>query len=239
MKANLGRVLVPLALAAAGMVLRADSTAVHAEEEIERGRMLIRDLQEEQALGVLAPYLEDASLPKPLRARALIYTGIADFDLGDEPSARKAFDAALSADSGAVLPEWVSRKVRSAFEEVLQARADAQRRLEDSLRKKAEAPKALAKDAPLPAPAIRLFVGAGVVAIVSLASFAEWATLHARSEDEKVALDAKNLDDSAVPWFYIGEGAAAAAAGLAVAGGIVWTVAPTPQGAVVGVTGRF
>lgn len=86
-----------------------------AETEIERGRLLIRDLYEEKALEVLAPFLDDTSLPDPLRARALVYAGIAQMNLGDDAAAKTAFARALEVDIGAVLPEWVSRKVRVAF----------------------------------------------------------------------------------------------------------------------------
>ena len=174
----------------------APSPAELAETEIERGRLLIRELYEEKALELLAPYLGDEELPAPLRARALVYAGIAQMNLGDEARAKTTFARALDVDIGAVLPEWVSRKVRVAFG--------------------AELERAMAARQPPPPPrpttrALRhgwvgptLLAGAAVSAAFSVLGFVRWSDAWEKHHAEPVGIRKAELYAGGVPWHATG-----------------------------------
>ncbi len=195
------------------------------ELEIERARLLISDLYEEQALELLGALLSDASLAPPLRARALIYSGIAQLNLNHDEPGRRAFREALALDIGSTLPEWVSRRVRVVFEaELVQV-----------LRPKpiVEAPTPVVTVTPVIEPVIvpaepvrKPWVAAALAggmltsATFSVLGFARFSAQYSHAQHARVALDAQNLDASSRVWLAVGEIATAAA--FACAAGILW-----------------
>ncbi len=184
-----------------------------AEAEIERGRLLIRDLYEEKALEVLAPFLDDESLPDALRARALVYAGIAQMNLGQEAKAKGSFARALDVDIGATLPEWVSRKVRVTFDgELEEAMAERQ-------------PAA-------PAPTTRVerhgwvlptLAAAGAVsAVFSLFGFIRWSDAYAAYKREPVGTAAERIYEDGYQWNTAGWITAGLGLGLLIAATLWW-----------------
>ena len=196
-----------------------------AEAQVEKGRVLIRQLYEEQALEVLRPLLDDLTLEPPLRARAMVYAGIAELNLGDESKAKETFARALDVDIGAVLPEWVSRRVREAFDSQLR---------ELMAKKAVVAPMPPALIAPMPPAVVKrpiwvsvTFGGvAAAAAIVSTISFTRWSEFHRRAELEPEGISAERIDASGRPWFIVGEVLAIAAVALAGAA-LAWWLWPT------------
>lgn len=181
-----------------------------AEAEIERGRLLIRDLYEEKALETLAPFLDDVTLPPGLRARALVYAGIAQMNLGNDNLARATFGRALQIDEGAVLPEWVSRKVRLAFtaeaERLVEARNASARAIVYSTR---------AGRHPWVGPAL---LGATAVgSALAVLGFVRWSQFQRQSEVELVAVDSARAAQLGRPFFFTGEAAAAIGGALLLA----------------------
>lgn len=185
-----------------------------AEAAIERGRLLIRDLYEEKALEVLAPWLENEELSRPLRARALVYAGIAQMNLGDEAGAKATFARALDVDMGAVLPEWVSRKVRVAFGAELE-RAMAARQ---------------PPPPPGPTPRARrhgwvgptLLAGAAVSAAFSVLGFVRWSDAWAQHKLEPVGIPRAQIYASGASWHTAGWVTAAVGLGLLVVAALWW-----------------
>lgn len=201
------------------------------EAQIEKGQTLIRGLREEEALAVLEPWTKSKKLAPHLKARALVYSGVAYLHLGQEVDARARFSQALDVDAGAALPGWVSPRVRSIFLEVRTANRQA--------RDAAEARLAAARvaeqvtRAPPPAPESKnrnwviagLGAGAAATALGSGASFLAWNSLHTSARNEPVAIESQRLSGQATNWFYAGEVLAGAAVTLGLATAIVWLTA--------------
>lgn len=212
---------MPLLVLLSTILAQAAVAPSPAETEIERGRLLIRELYEEKALELLEPHLEDGELPAPLRARALVYAGIAHMNLGDEARAKTTFARALDVDIGAVLPEWVSRKVRVAFGAELE-RAMAAR-----------------QPPPPPRPTTRagrhgwvgptLLAGAAVSAAFSVLGFVRWSDAWERHtswdpQSPPVSTDLQQIYDGGRRWHDAAWGLAAAGATLILAALLWWLV---------------
>ncbi len=228
--------LLPLLCAAApGEAVAVDRTA-----EVEQGRVLIRDLREEEALAVLEPLTKDVTLPPRLRATAFIYSGIAQLNLAQDAAAKAQFDLALELDPAASVPAWVSRKVRAVFDEVLSARQAEQRRREQLLRASEEV------KAQLPPPPRRtrltlaLAGGAVATAIASGALFLTWRSVYAQGQAAESFRESQQLQQRSEVLWYAAEACAGVSVGLAAGAVIAWTVTPTPGGgAAAVVTGSF
>lgn len=183
---------MPLIALMATLLAQEPAPPSAAEAEIERGRVLIRDLYEEKALEVLKPFLNDESLLDPLRARALVYAGIAQLNLGDEQAGKATFARALEVDIGATLPEWVSRKVRATFSTELE--------------------KAMAARRPPPPPepttrALRhawvgptLLAGTAVAAAFSVLGFVRWSDAWAAHKLEPVGTTSARIYEDGYQW---------------------------------------
>jgi hypothetical protein len=187
-----------------------------AETAIEKGRLLIRDLYEEKALVVLEPYLDDQSLKPSLRGRALVYAGIAQMNLGDEAKARELFARAVETDIGAVLPEWVSRKVRVAFQlELDRVMALVNPPLPPVLTR--------AQRRPWAGPAF--LAGAAVGAAISVFGYVRWSDYWAQYKQTPGAYDALARYNAGVPYYVLGDVAAGLGAAL-VAAAVWWWLWP-------------
>ncbi|MBK7861788.1 MAG: hypothetical protein IPJ65_24865 [Archangiaceae bacterium] len=209
-----------MTLLAVAIVLLAQQPAAapgeDAETAIERGRLLIRDLYEEQALEVLKPYLGDEGLQDSLRSRAFVYAGIAQLNLGDETEGRRMFGRALEIDIGAVLPEWVSRRVRDAY----------QLELERVMRAKSPAPPEVTTRAMRHAWAgPTLLAGAAISAAMSVFGFVRWSDFYAQYRQAPVGLDAQAAYRAGVPYYLFGD-AAAAVAGVLLVVALAWWFLP-------------
>lgn len=191
-----------------------------AEAEIERGRLLIRDLYEEKALEVLAPYLADEALEPPTRARALIYAGIAQMNLGDDGQGKAMFARALTADIGAVLPEWVSRKVRVAFAAELDTALAARGATPSSRIAVVQEKTTRLSRHPWVRPT--LFAGAAVAVAFSALGFIRWGDIHERAVNEPVALTSQQVYEPGRAWFVAGEVTAILGGALLVAALCWW-----------------
>ncbi len=231
--------LVPLLLTAAPTV--EDRSA-----EVEQGRLLIRDLKEEEALAILEPLAKDATLPARLRATALIYAGIASMNLARDKDARAHFSAALAQDPAASVPAWVSRKVRAVFEEVLSIRDEQRRRAHLARNRPLELQ--TVPTLPPPAPprrtALTLGLAGGAVASAIAAGvlFAQWNALHGQANAAPSSREAESLQAQSVSRWYAAEACAGVAMGLAAGAVVAWTVTPSRSGApaaAVSVSGRF
>ncbi|MBL8955136.1 MAG: hypothetical protein JNK82_30445 [Myxococcaceae bacterium] len=184
-------VLVATLLGQEPVSMNASAAPPAPEAEIERGRLLIRDLYEEKALEVLQPFFDDESLPDGLRARALVYAGIAQMNLGEEAKAKGTFARALDVDIGATLPEWVSRKVRVTFDAELQE-AMAERE----------------PAAPLPTTRVQrhswvlptLAAAGAVSAAFSLLGFVRWSDAYAAHKLEPVGTTAERIYEDGYQW---------------------------------------
>ncbi len=200
-----------------------------AEAEIERAHALIRDLHEEQALDMLAPLLANPhALSSALLARAFVYAGIAQLDLADETHARESFRAALEADAGAVLPGWVSRRIRAVFDSELAAMKPKPVKAPPELTPKpAEAPPIVIAQAPQPHPRQTwpaVAFSAGVVGAAGLAVLSNWKMrdTYARATHEPIGVDAASLNSDVVGWYGITWGLSGIVAALLAAGLALW-----------------
>jgi hypothetical protein len=203
-----------------------------AESEIERARVLITNLDEEKALGVLARVIAIEALPTPLRSRAQVYAGIAHLNVGAEQTAHDDFRKALELDGAATLPDWASRRVRMVFETEVKALLRPAPRPSEPLTPKAVTVTPTPVVEPLPPMRERprwvpAAFGAGMLvgAAFSTVGFARFADQFAQAKVEPVALTAQRMDASARVWLVVGEVAVAAAIGCAV-GIWVWWLAP-------------
>ena len=211
-----------------------------AEEQVEQARILIRDLHEEEAAALLARVLNDPTLTGALRARALIYAGIAALNLGDVTRARSDFSAALDADANAALPGWVSRRVRSVFDPLVAERERAPRPDPDPTPPAfTVAPVTLGAQAARVdrRPMFVLLGGAVLAATLTVVGFVEWNADHRRALTEPVATRAYALNSSAQTWWYVGEASGIAALGLAAGGIVTWRLQLGPNG--IGVAGTL
>ena len=187
-----------------------------AETAIERGRLLIRDLYEEQALEVLAPYLDDEGLKPSLRGRALVYAGIAQMNIGNEAQGRKLFCRALETDIGAALPEWVSRRVRDVFQIELERVVRA---------RNPPPPPQVTRAQRRPWAGPTMLAGAAVSGALSVFGFVRWSDFYDRYRKAPVAIDAEQLYRAGVPYYWAGDVAAVVGAAL-IAAALWWWLWP-------------
>ncbi len=204
-----------------------------AELQIEQGRVLIRELREEEALAVLSRFYGDATLPAPLRARALIYGAVAELHLDREPHARQLFRRALEEDPGAAVPSWVSRRVRATFDEV-----QLEYRVSTAAPEGATAPPPEVSKASSTAPMV-LAVASGLFAAVSVGSFIAWRSDYRAAVNERVANESDVLARRSRIWWYAGMGTGATALGLG-AGALLFNRSSSPPDRLMlVVTGRW
>ena len=89
------------------------------------GERLYADLEFEQAIVTLQDALVDgAALAPQKRARALLFLGLSQAQIGKSEPARQSFTAAFRADNDVLLPESVPPKIQPLIDE---ARAEAAR----------------------------------------------------------------------------------------------------------------
>jgi tetratricopeptide (TPR) repeat protein len=105
-------VILIIALAAAAATARA------APRQLQEAQAAYEALKFERALGLLNQALSSPQFPARERAEIYLYIGLCRLQLGEEASARQAFDEALSLNPQASLPPLVSPKISRVFAEV-------------------------------------------------------------------------------------------------------------------------
>lgn len=189
------------------------------EAELEKARALIIDLYEEQALEVLAPLLSDAALAKPERSQALVYAGIAHFNLSQDVQGREAFRQLHELGEHPVMPEWVSPRVRAEFEAERKAAAARRVKAAEEAKRVAAVVKPELKTRPSWV-AGTLIGGLVVSAAFSTLGFVRFGELYGRAGAEPVALRSEALDAQSRGWLVMGEVAAGAA--VLITAGLLW-----------------
>jgi hypothetical protein len=201
------------------------------EAEIERARVLITDLYEEKALAVLEPLLSgDRPLSPALRARALIYAGIAQFNLSNEAKAHDSFRDAIKADPGAVLPGWASRRIRAVSDEELAAAAPKPPVVEKPTPSTVfDLPKlTVVKPAHPPRQVwigVALGVGCALAGGLSGGTYWKMNDTYARAVADPEGVSTVSLNNDTNAWYAMTWGLAVVGVAL-LAGFIVWAVNP-------------
>lgn len=123
-----------------------------AREDLERGKKLLRDMEDAKGLQVLEGALKAPGLDDALRAQLHLHIGIAQSNLMRRNEAVASFKAALKADPEIRPPELTSPKIKALFEQV---RLEVQKEAAQSKAppRAKPAPRPAPQPAPPPAPA--------------------------------------------------------------------------------------